>query len=138
MFREGDIVEIPLPGGRAAIGWILHLSRHFKDAVGFIVFGIKGELRHDYVEESRSLKVLGPLYTNVDAIKHYGWQTIQHQPISEEKRLLTKRTVGGDVYVADDYIGPVEQHGGDNLPAMLLYGMVAVYKEIEAAFPVRK
>lgn len=134
MFREGDIVEIPLPDGRVAIGWILHLSKHFKDAVGFIVFGIKGQVRNENIEAHPFLDVLGPLYTHVDALKHYGWNTYAHQPISESKRLLTKRRVGGDVYVGDDYIGSAEELGEQNLRPMLVMGMPVVYFEIEKAF----
>ena len=80
------------------------------------------------------MKVLGPLYTNIEAIKHYGWKTIQHQPLSESKRLLTKREVAGGVYIADEYIGSIEDLGEHNLPRMLVYGMTALYNEIENAF----
>jgi hypothetical protein len=134
MFREGDIVEIPLPDGRTAMGWILHVSQRFKDTVGFIVFGIKGRLREDYVEGSNKLRVLGPLYTHIDNLTIDGWKTILHQPISESKRTLTKREVGGNVYVADDYIGSVEELGEQNLEPMLVMGMPVVYMEIEKAF----
>ena len=106
MFQEGDIVEIPLPDDRMAIAWILHISKQFKGAVGFIVFGIKGQVRDDVVSEFGSVKptsmmVLGPLYTHMDAIKHYGWKTFAQQPISESQRMLTKREVGGGVYVGE-------------------------------------
>ena len=107
MIREGDVVEIPLPSGRMAVGWILHISQLFRDAVGFIVFGIKGQLGNANSDRSRSLQVRGPLYANIDAINHYGWKTIAHQPVSESRRLLTKRRIGGDVYVGDCRLGPV-------------------------------
>jgi len=134
MFREGDIVEIPLSDGRTAIGWILHISQHFKHAVGFIVFGIKGQLRDDYMEEKRTLHVLGPLYTHIDNLKIDGWKTIQHQSISESKRMLTKREVGGGVYVGDDYLGSVEELGEHDLRPMLFMGMPVIHKEIDKAF----
>jgi len=102
MLQEGDVVEIPLPDGRTAIGWILHISSRFKDAVGFIVFGIKGQCRNDNFEANPRLDVLGPMCTNIEAIRHYGWKTIAHQPLSDDKRKLTKREVGGGVYVADE------------------------------------
>lgn len=139
MFQEGDIVEIPLPDGRTAIGWILHISQHFKNAVGFVVFGIKGQLRDDVVSEfgstnPRSMKVLGPVYTHMDAIKHYNWKVLAHQPVSDDKRMLTKRNVAGGVYVGDDYIGSVEEVGDPNVNPMLAMGMPVVYSEIEKAF----
>jgi hypothetical protein len=143
MFHEGDIVEIPLPDGRTAIGWIIHISEHFKDAVGLLVFGVKGQVREDAVFDQKTgdpstMKVLGPLYTNIHAIKHYGWKTIQNQPLSESKRLLTKREVAGGVYIGDQYIGSVDELGERNLPRMLVYGMAALCNEIENAFGVRR
>jgi hypothetical protein len=139
MFKEGDIVEIPLPDGRVAIGWILHISRHFKDAVGFIVFGIKGQVREEVVfrgdsEIPSSMTIMGPLYTHIDALKHYGWRAITHQPVSEANRQLTRRQVGGGVYVADDYLGAAEELGELGLKPMLAMGMPVVYAEIERAF----
>ena len=70
----------------------------------------------------------------MDAIKHYGWKTFAHQPISESKRMLTKRTVGGGVYVGDEYIGSVEEVGDPDVKPMLAMGMPVVYSEIEKAF----
>ena len=61
MFKEGDIVSIPLPDGRFAIGWILHISRVFKNAVGFVVFGIEGRLWNSDFAANPTLEVLGPL-----------------------------------------------------------------------------
>lgn len=141
MFQEGDIVEIPLPDGRTAIGWILHISKHFKNAVGFVVFGIKGRVISDVIYDTEtgnpsSMRVLGPLYTHIDNLKPSGWNLFAHQPISESKRQWTRRRVGGGVYVADDYLGTVEEVGGQSLKAMLAMGMPVVYREIQQAFPV--
>ena len=139
MFKEGDIVQIPLPDGRVATGWILHISQRTKDAVGFIVFGIEGQHAVDVVYdlESRnpmSMKVLGPLYTHLDNLALSGWKKYAHQPISDAKRQLTRRLVGGNVYVADDYLGSAEELGETGLKPMLAMGMPVVYGEIVRAF----
>ena len=143
MFREGDIVEIPLPDGRAAVGWILHLLKHFKDAVGFVVFGPKGQkaegLAYDpNTGKPRSMKVLGPLYTHIDNLSLSGWAVFGHQAISESKRQWTRRQVGGGVYVGDNYLGSATDLGEPNLGRMLFMGMPVIYKEIEKAFGARK
>ena len=127
-FREGDIVQIPLPDGRVATGWILHLSKRFKDAVGFIVFGIEDQVAHDVVYnfstgDPISMKVLGPLYTHGDNMSISGWKVFAHQPVSEAKRQLTRRQVGGGVYVADDYLGSAVELGEPGLKPMLAMGM---------------
>ena len=139
MFREGDFVEIPLPDGRVAIGWILHISQQFRNAVGFIVFGVKGQIREDLIVDSTTgnpskMDVLGPLYTHIDAIRHYGWKIVGHQPLSESKRMLTKREVGGGVYVGDEYLGSVEELKAYDVKPMLAMGMPLIKEEIEKAF----
>src|SRR4051812_28363365 len=123
MFREGDIVEIPLPDQRVALGWLLHKSEVFKDAVGFVVFGIKGASRQIEFEATDALNVLGPLYMHYAALGHYCWRVVGHQPISDSKRLLTKRKVGGSVYVGDECIRQTQKDGESNLPEMELLGM---------------
>jgi hypothetical protein len=135
MFREGDIVEIPLPDQRVALGWLLHKSKVFKDEVGFVVFGIKGASRKIEFEATDALNVLGPLYTHHAALEHYGWRVVGHQPISDSKRLLTKRKVGGGVYVGDEYRGPVDEQGESTLAEMQVLGMPAVYQRVSTAFP---
>jgi len=137
MFKEGDIVEIPLPDGRTAIGWILHISQRTKNAVGFVVLGIKGQLREDVVRDAasgkpKSMKVLGLLYTNISALKPYGWKTFAHQPMSESARMLTKRDVGGNVYIGDEYIGP---NNDPKLQRMVLCGVPGWCEDIVKAFP---
>ncbi len=140
MFAEGDIVEIPLPDGRTAIGRILHVSKHFKDAVGFIVFGIKGQVSESVEFDSTmtdptTMRVLGPLYTHSAAIEHYGWKRIAHAPVSARQQMLTKRRVGGNVYVGDECIGGIAEFCGEDIRPMLAMGMLAVYETIESAFP---
>lgn len=138
MFQEGDIVEIPLPDGRIVIGRILHISQRTRGAIGFIVLGIKGQVREDMVVNPTTgnpttMPVLGPLYTSIDAARHYGWNVVEHVPMKERDRLLTKRRVGHGVYVGDEFIGTVDELGDHSLRPMLLYGMVAVYSVIERA-----
>jgi hypothetical protein len=139
MYQEGDLVEIPLPSGRIAVGLILHVSKYFKHAVGFIVFGIQGTKLNDIVipDDSGiylSKTFLGPLYTHIDNLKTTGWKVIAHQPVSEAKRQLTRRQVGGGIYVADEYLGSADELGESSLKPMLSMGMPVIYAEIESAF----
>lgn len=139
MIQEGDIVEIPMPDERIAIGRILHISQRTQGAVGFVVLGIKGQVREDVVMNPAignpaNIRVLGPLYTDIDAIQHYGWDVVEHVPINDGDRLLTKRRVADGVYVGDEFIGTVDELNEHNLKPMRLYGMVAVYNAIEKAY----
>jgi hypothetical protein len=131
MFREGDIVEIPLPSGNNAIGRILHLSTHFKNAIGFVVYGLKDQFDLGTLSLATPSTLLGPLYTHTKAAEHYGWKIVGHQPLIDEERLMTKRNVGECVYVADDYLGTIDELWEHESPKMLLMGMPVVWSEVE-------
>lgn len=135
MVKEGDFVIVPLPGGRSAVGRIVHLSQHFKNAVGFVVYGIAGGLPEGELRELIGSERLGPLYTHIDAIQHYGWKVLGNHPVSAADRSLTKRRVGGEVYVGDDCIGSVADLGCYDLKPMLGMGMPVVHKLIQDEFP---
>ena len=134
MSREGDFIDIPLPSGRIAIGWILLVSKYFKDTVGFIVFGIRGQIQDEDFKVGAKIKVLGPFYTHIANLDDYGCKVVDHAPIPESRRDLTKRDVGGGVYIGDEYIGSVEELGECNLRPMLFKGMPLIQKEIDEAF----
>ena len=134
MFDEGDMFEIPLPDGQTAIGWILHISKRTKDAVGFVVFGIKGKFRDDYLDAIRRLDVLGPFYTHIANLADYDCKRLAHFPVSESHRMLTKRRVGDGLYVGDDYIGPVKGEEMNLVRPMQLMGMPLVFDAIVKAF----
>jgi hypothetical protein len=136
MFQEGDLVEIPLPDDRAAIGRIIHICKgRFEGWLGFVVFGIKGVVRNDNFAANPMHQVLGVMYTLVESAEFSRWKTIERIPLTECDRLLTKRHVGGGVYLGDEYLGSVDELGEKNVVPMLFCGMIAVFHEIKRAFP---
>jgi hypothetical protein len=136
VFQEGDFVEIPLPDGRTAIAQILVISNYFKNMVGFLVFGIKGDVDSSRDTDESAAPGLGPLYTNINAAKDYGWTTVGNRPLTEEDRLRTKVLVGGAVFIGDKWIGSVNSREAHELglKTLLASGMPVVYKDIERAF----
>lgn len=134
MFEEGDFIEIPLSDGRSAIGWIVLLSNRFKDTVGFVVFGIKGQVRNEDIRANPRLDVLGPYYTHVANLSDFGCTRVDYAPIPASQEQITMRRVGGSVYVRDDYLGSVEELGAHDLGPMLFMGMKLIINEIEKAF----
>lgn len=137
MFRIGDLVEIPLPDGRSAIGWIIYISRHFKDCVGFMVLGIKGvQVETSQLGSTVTLKGFGPLYTNIRALAPAGWTTVASIPLEHRHRDLTRRNVAGEIYVGDENIGFSEDLDPlQRVPDMLVMGIEAVQKKILQVFP---
>jgi hypothetical protein len=136
MFDLGDVVEVPLSDGRTAIAWIVYISNYFKDCVGFMVLGLKGQ--HVDLQQAATgltLKSFGPLYTNRRVLAQSGWKKVSFVPLEEHHKMLTKRIVGGDVFIGDEWIGNAEELGETRLPSMLAMGMSAVHHAIEEAFP---
>ncbi|MCA9078377.1 MAG: hypothetical protein KDA93_25345 [Planctomycetaceae bacterium] len=138
--KEGDIIEIPLPDGRVAMAWILHESQRFKDGVGFIVLGIKGEtgrniLYSDQTGAPMSMDTLGPLYTHKDVFEHYKCVKVGHQPITDRHKQLTKRIVASEVYVGDDCIGTIDEVDTTGVRQLAGGGMPVIYHYILEAYP---
>ena len=134
MLQEGDIIEIPLPNGKTALGWLLYTSSVFKNVVGLVIFGLVGESRRAAYEAAGALDVLGPLYTNSAALQPYGCRVVGHQAVTPDRKLLTKRLVGGGVYVGDDYIGSPKETGDPDLHEMKVMGMPVLLERIRQAF----
>lgn len=72
MFQEGDFIEIPLPDGRRAHGWILLISKRFKDTVGFVVFGVAEQVRNEDVNAKPWLDVLVLCHSQKFGLSRWG------------------------------------------------------------------
>lgn len=68
-------------------------------------------------------------YTGDGAIKSGGWSYLGIQPVSDKERALTKRIIGGGVWVEDSYLGPASDADISNLKQMSVYP----YKLVEKA-----
>ena len=130
-FREGDIVEIPLPSGRVAIGWIVYTSGYFKNLIGVLACGCKG-IDIDHIDDT--LNKFVPIYTSATAAKHYHWSVIGCKSISKAVSQVTTRIVGGEVFVADTCIRLATDEDRKTLHKMLTKGMPLVYEELEQLF----
>lgn len=142
MLKEGDIVEIPLRDGRTAYGWILHVSRYFSGTMGFVVLKVCRDSKPgDLKTLCMNLKEVPPpglLYTGTKAAKYYKWQAISSCAVKDDDMLLTKRLVGGDVYVGDIRVGAASALELATLKPMMVSGMIAFYTKIESIYPVSK
>ncbi len=140
MFKEGDIVEIPLRDGRTAFGWILHVSQYFKWAMGFIVLEVCNDSTKpsDLEALCTNLEKLPPsglLYTASQAATYYRWHVVSSCAISDAAVRLTKRLIGGDVYVGDTRVGQASALDEATLKPMVVSGMIALYAKIEMIYP---
>jgi hypothetical protein len=127
-FKAGDIVEIPLPSGKVAIGWIVYVSNYFKSIIGLIGYGFKGM---DLNRIGVVLPATPPIYTAIEAAKHYQWAAVGRKPVDEAALLTTERIVGGEVFVGDQCVRSATDEDRERLHKMLVKGMPLVHEELE-------
>lgn len=136
MIRQGDILQIPLPDGRLAHGWVVLVSQYFKDTVGFVVFGVDGKLLDVDIMLTRKTRVLGTYYTHSENFDAYNCKIVDRAIVSTaEFAMLTTRICAGGVWIGDEYIRPASRNDYTHLKEMTWIGMPNVFKLVEDAFP---
>ncbi len=91
-YQEGDLLEIPLPDGRVALGWLLQVFRQPKDLASFVILGIQGDA---YLEEVLSeeldrqwpSKMLDPFCTTVANFEQLQCTPCTHHAVPQTKQL---------------------------------------------------
>lgn len=68
-------------------------------------------------------------YTSSESISAGRWAIVAFAPISDAEKLMSRRIVGGDIWVADESFGEASEHDLKTLPKMSIYG----YRLIEKA-----
>jgi hypothetical protein len=137
MIRQGDIVEIPLPDGRSALGWIVLVSQRFKDCVGFVILGVDGRFLSSEIQLNGHICMLGPYYTHIMNLNDLKCRILDHVPPSDrQKEVITTRLVGGGIYVGDEFTRPAESRELGRLRKMLTLGMSSIVGEVNQVFPV--
>jgi hypothetical protein len=67
-------------------------------------------------------------YTGDGAIRAGGWHYLRKESVGEKERALTKRIIGGSVWVEDNRIGPASDADMANLQQMSVYPYKLVEK----------
>lgn len=127
MVSVGNIYAIP-SGEKFAIAKIIYLSNFFKDVIQIRFFERSSKIPKLPVDDL-NLVNSRLIFTGLDSIKRGGWILIGNEAVSENEQLLSRRIVGGDVWIADDHLGPASDAELEALPQMDVYG----YKLIEKA-----
>jgi hypothetical protein len=125
---EGDLVLLPLNTGESAICRVLYKSGYFRNV---ILLGIYGKYDPAQVLQAGS-NPLELIYCGSTSIKNRKWPCIGNLPLSEDEKGLSKRIVGGDVWVGDECLGGV---AGENatLPKMSVFGDKVLLRAVERA-----
>ncbi|WP_431476621.1 hypothetical protein [Massilia eburnea] len=128
----GDLIAIP-SGDRIGLAKVVYTSDFFRNVLLLRLY------RKTYpnldINELPAVEELSDLYyTSSDPVTEGRWTKVGFQPISEAEKLLSKRTVGGDVWIGDEHLGPASEQELEVLPKMLTYGYRLIEKAI-SRFP---
>ena len=126
--RVGNVYAIP-GGGKFAFGKIVYLSEYFKDVMLVRFFEKAYSSPEAPSEELDALPSKG-IFTGMDSIKKGGWKLVASTLVSEAEKAMSRRIVGGDVWVGDDHIGPASDEELRTLPQMDVYGYRLIEKKV--------
>jgi hypothetical protein len=125
--KPGDVILIPA-ADHFGLAKVIYCSEYFKDVVLIRLFKV--------VYSSANIEALPNAdaeadlyYTSADPVRKGLWKKVGVQTVSEAERMMSKRIVGGDVWIEDKHIGSASEHDLATLPSMRNFG----YRLIEKA-----
>jgi hypothetical protein len=120
-----------IPGAdQFGLAKVIYVSKYFRDVILIRLYKkayaeLDGMAQELPAEDADSVLY----YTGGGAIKNGTWRCVGGQPVSEKERALTKRVVGGGVWIEDNHIGPASDDEMSSLKQMSVYA----YKLVEKA-----
>lgn len=118
--REGDLYAVPLADGQIVLCRVLYKSKRFKHVALVGCYGkIIEKIPHN--EQIKSGLLSMPLYTTVQPRQIPSWIFLENHRILEQERLMSRRLVGGEVWLGDEHLGPPKKCD-KNLDNMDVYG----------------
>ena len=127
ILKPGDVILIPATD-HFGLAKVIYCSEYFKDVVLIRLFKVVySDANIEALPNADSEADL--YYTSADPVRKGLWKKVGTQPVSEAERLMSKRIVGGDVWVEDEHIGRASEHDLATLPSMRSFG----YRLIEKA-----
>lgn len=131
--RLGEIYAIP-GGGKFAFGKVVYLSEYFKEVM-LVRFFEKAYASPERAPDELDVLPSRAFFTGIDSIKKGGWKLVATSWVSEAEKTMSRRIVGGDVWVGDDHIGPASDEELRTLPQMDVYGHRLIEKKV-ARLPI--
>ncbi len=124
----GDMIAIP-SGDRFGLAKVIYSSSYFHSVVLIRLFKVTYQdsniVNFPGWEEEADL-----YYTSSDPVVKGLWTKVGVQPVFDQEAAMSKRTVGGDAWIADEYLGTASDQELKDLPKMLTYGHRLIEKAI--------
>ncbi|MBA2672617.1 Imm26 family immunity protein [Ramlibacter sp.] len=124
----GNIYAIP-GGGKYAYGKVIYLSEYFKDVMLVRLFA-KAYSSPDAPPEGLDSLPSTTVFAGKEAITKGVWVLVGSASVSNAERALTRRVVGGDVWIEDSHVGPASDEDLRVLPQMDVYGYRLIEKKV--------
>ena len=105
--KEGDVYAVPLGDGVSALCRILYKSSYFKHVALVGCYGT--HLSSAPCTDQMKSGLLGAaLYTTVQPMKIPDWRFLENHELRPDEMELSRRLVGGEVWLGDEHLGPAE------------------------------
>lgn len=128
--RCGDVVAIPAGAGRRIAAKVLFLSKRNKDVALFALTDREvGATQEVSALSWADYKLF--LYSSAVPVNRGDWHIVGHLPLSEEEAAASRRVVGGELWVGDDYLGPASPVDSAELPQMDVLGLRLLERKAE-------
>jgi hypothetical protein len=125
--KHGDVFELPLVSGERALCRITYKSRYFRNVVQIAVHGLAGAADPELLSEGKPVAVF---YGSSVCLRDGRWRFVSRTAPRPEDVWLSKRLVGGDVWIEDDHVGPPAP-GDEGLAQMDVYGDKLLAKVVQ-------
>ena len=125
--RIGDFIAIP-SGTRVGLAKVIYVSQFFREVVLLKLYRTtlsKGLKHFPSAEAEADL-----YYTSSSPILSGRWRIIGFEPVSDPEQIMSKRTAGGDIWVADECLGKASERDLETLPKMLTFGFRLIEKAV--------
>ena len=123
----GNLYAIP-GGERFAFGKVIFCSEYFKDVM-LIRFFEKAVSSPEAQADGIDALPYRLIFAGVSAIEKGAWHLVGSGPVSDAEMAMSRRIVGGDVWIGDQHLGPASESELATLMNMDVYG----YRLIEKA-----
>ena len=126
--KNGSIFAIPC-SNQFGLAKVIYISEYFKDVFLIKLF----QHKFDSVEAinlNDKFDQFTLYYAAKEALKKGEWQFLGEEAVSDTEKALSKRIVGGGVWVEDNYLGDATDKDYETLNSMGIYGWKLIQKAV--------
>ena len=90
---------------RCAVAKIIYLSKYFKDVILLRTYPLVVSFSVETIELPKDFEKELLIYTGNQKIKMEKWRKLNNISVTDEEKKMSKRIVGGDVWIEDECMG---------------------------------